>query len=147
MIENTTLNLTHSLFQLMKQFPRPKLKQSSISKLTRSEQELLMILALTLNEDKKAITVTEISNLLQIQPAGVTHLINPLEKEGYIERLPAANDRRIVLIGLTENGRQKANGFMEEVQEQLVGLINHLGEEDSKKLIDLMSRMVAYFAS
>jgi len=147
MKENTSLALTCDLFQLMKQFPRPKLKQSSIDGLTRSEYELLVMLVMSLGDDKKAFTVTEISNLLQITPAGVTHLINPLEEAGYIERLQAPNDRRIVLIGLTDKGTKVAESLISEVQEQLIGLINHLGEEDSKTLIRLMSKSIEYFAT
>ena len=147
MKENTSLTLTHDLFQLMKQFPRPKLKQSSIDGLTRSEDELLVMLVMSLGDDKKAFTVTEISNLLQITPAGVTHLINPLEQAGYIERLQAPNDRRIVLIGLTDKGTKVAEALISEVQEQLIGLVNYLGEADSKTLIRLMSKSIEFFAS
>jgi DNA-binding MarR family transcriptional regulator len=147
MKENTSLALTCDLFQLMKQFPRPKLKQSSIDGLTRSEYELLVMLVMSLGDDKKSFAVTEISNLLQITPAGVTHLINPLEQAGYIERLQAPNDRRIVLIGLTEKGTKVAESLISEVQEQLIGLVNHLGEDDSKTLIRLMSKAIEFFTT
>ena len=147
MKENTSLALTHDLFQIMKQFPRPKLKQSAIDGLTRSEYELLAMLVINLDGDKKALTVTEISSLLQITPAGVTHLLNPLEQAGYIERLQDPNDRRIVRIGLTHKGTQVAESLIAEVQENLIGLINYLGEEDSKTLIRLMSQAIEYFAS
>jgi DNA-binding MarR family transcriptional regulator len=147
MKENTSLALTHDLFQIMKQFPRPKLKQSSIDGLTRSEYELLVMLVMNLDGDKKALTVTEISTLLQITPAGVTHLINPLEGAGYIERLQDPNDRRIVRIGLTGKGTQVAESLITEVQENLIGLVNFLGEEDSKTLIRLMSQAIEYFTS
>ncbi len=145
-MEKTSLDLTRDLFQLMKQFPRPKLKQSSIDGLTRSEYELLVMLVMNFDGDKKALTVTEISSLLQITPAGATHLINPLEETGYIERLQDPNDRRIVRIGLTEKGTQVAEALILEVQEQLIGLINYLGEEDSRILIRLMSQAIDYFA-
>ena len=147
MKEKTSLALTCDLFQLMKQFPRPKLKQSSIDGLTRSEYELLVMLVMNHDKDKTALSVTELSNLLQITPAGVTHLINPLEQAGYIERLQAPNDRRIVLIGLTNMGTKVAEALISEVQEQLIGLVNHLGEEDSKTLIRLMSHAIEYFTS
>ena len=147
MKEKTALALTRDLFQIMKQFPRPKLKQSSIDGLTRSEYELLVMLVMSLDGDKKAFTVTEISNLLQITPAGVTHLINPLEETGYIERLQDPNDRRIVRIGLTQKGTQVAEALISEVRENLIGLVNHLGEEDSKTLIRLMSKSIEFFAS
>ncbi len=147
MKQKTYLTLTHDLFQLMKQFPRLKLKQNSINGLTRSEYELLVMLVINLGDDKQAFTVTEISSLLQITPAGVTHLINPLEEAGYIERLSDRTDRRIVLIGLTAKGLQVAEALISEVQENLIGLVNHLGEEDSKTLIRLMSTAIKFFES
>jgi len=141
------LALTRDLFQIMKQFPRPKLKQSSVDGLTRSEYELLVMLVMSFDGDKQAFTATEISNMLQITPAGVTHLINPLEKLGYIERLHDKNDRRIVRIGLTDKGTQVAEALLSKVQENLIGLVNHLGEEDSKTLIRLMSKSIEFFAN
>ena len=147
MKEKTSFELTHDLFQLMKRFPRPKLKQSSCDELTRSEYELLVVLVMVLADDKKALTVSEISNLLQITPAGVTHLINPLEKAGFIERLHTPDDHRVVLIGLTEKGTEMAEGLIADVQEKLIGLVNYLGEEDSKTLIRLLSRSIEFFAT
>ena len=147
MTNQDQLDLTQELFQLMKQFPRPKLKQSSIDGLTRSEYELLVMLVMSTKDGKGAFTVTEISNLLQVTPAGVTHLINPLEEAGYIERLPDPHDRRIVRIGLTDKGTQTAETLISEVRENLIGLVNHLGKEDSKTLIRLMSKSIEFFAS
>ena len=146
MEEKTSLALTCELFQLMKQFPRPKLKQSSIDGLTRSEYELLVMLVMRLGKDNDALTVTEISALLQITPAGVTHLINPLEETGYIERRQDPNDRRIVRVRLTNKGTQVAQALVAEVQDHLVGLVNHLGEEDSRTLIRLMAKAIEFFA-
>lgn len=145
MTENTPSDLTQDLFQVMKRFQHLKSKQPPVDNLKRSEYELLGMLAMNLEGDKKALSVTELSNLLQITPAGVTHLINPLEKTGYIKRLPAPNDRRIVRIGLTEKGGIVAEALIAEVQEQLSGLLNYLGEDDSKTLIRLMSQVIAYF--
>jgi DNA-binding MarR family transcriptional regulator len=148
MKKKTSLDLTHDvLFRLMKRFPPLKLKPSVITGLTRSEYELLATLMLNLDDEKTALSVTEISNLLQITPAGVTHLVNPLEERGYIERLRHPNDRRIVLIGLTDKGTEAAEALIADVQEQMIGLVNYLGEEDSKTLIRLMSRALEFFAS
>jgi DNA-binding MarR family transcriptional regulator len=148
MKKKTSLDLTHDvLFRLMKRFPPLKLKPSVITGLTRSEYELLATLMLNLDDEKTALSVTEISNLLQITPAGVTHLVNPLEEAGCIERRQAPNDRRIVLIGLTDKGTEAAEALIADVQEQMIGLLNHLGEEDSKTFIRLMSRAIEFFAS
>jgi DNA-binding MarR family transcriptional regulator len=145
MTQNITSDLSHDLFQIIKRLPRLKLKHTD--GLTQSEQELLVMLEMNFNETKKVLTVTEISNLLQITPAGVTHFINPLEETGYIERLQDPNDRRIVRIGLTDKGTQVAEALILEVQKQLIGLVNHLGEKNSKTLIRLMSQAIEFFAA
>jgi DNA-binding MarR family transcriptional regulator len=147
MKQTTSLELTHELLQLIRQLPRLKLNKTAIAELTRSEQGLLVLLAMNLNNDKQAFKVTEISSLLQITPAGVTHLTNPLEKAGYIERLQVPNDRRIVLIGLTDKGAKVAETLISEAQEQLTALVNHLGEEDSKTLIRVASAAIKFLAS
>jgi DNA-binding MarR family transcriptional regulator len=147
MNQKISIDLTQELFQIMKRFPRPKLKQSSIDGLTRSEYELLVMLVMNLDENKTTLSVSELADLLIITPAGVTHLINPLEDRGYIKRLQDRKDRRIVLIGLTDKGTEVAEALIAEVQEQLIGLVNHLGEEDSRTLVHLMSRSIEFFAS
>jgi DNA-binding MarR family transcriptional regulator len=147
MKEKTSLTLTRELFQLIQQFPRLKFKQNSTHGLTGSEQGLLVMLVVNFDGAKKELKVTEISNLLQITPAGVTHLLNPLEEAGYIKRLQDLSDRRIVLIGLTEKGTRVAESLILDVHENLISLVNYLGEEDSKTFIRLMSKAIGFFTS
>jgi DNA-binding MarR family transcriptional regulator len=147
MATETDQALTHELFQLMKRFPRPNMALRAREDMTRSEYELLGMLVLRFEGSQKALSIGEISNELHITPAGVTHLINPLEEKGLIKRLKDPNDRRIVLIGITEKGIIAAEELMAEVQENLVGLINFLGEEDSRKLIELMNKVTDYVST
>jgi DNA-binding MarR family transcriptional regulator len=148
MKKKPSLDPTHDiLFRLMKRFPPLKIKPGVITGLTRSEYELLATLMLNLDDEKTAFSVTEISNLLQITPSGVTHLINSLEEAGYIERLSAPNDRRIVLVGLTDKGTEAAEALIADIQEQLTALFDHLGEDDSQTFIRLISRAIDYFES
>jgi DNA-binding MarR family transcriptional regulator len=102
---------------------------------------------MNLDANTKALTVTELSTLLRITPAGVTHLLNPLEDLGCIERLRISTDRRVVLIGLTDKGQDIADNLLTDVQERLVGLIEHLGEEDTRTLVRLLLKMIAYLNS
>ena len=147
MTAETHQALTHELFQLMKRFPRPNMALSARKDMTRSEYELLGMLVMGLEGAQKALSIGEISNVLQITPAGVTHLINPLEEKGLIERLKDPSDRRVVLIGITDTGISVAEELMAEVQEKLNGLINFLGEDDSRKLIELMNKVTDYVST
>ena len=142
----TSIELTHELFQIMKQLPRLRLTQNSPEGLRRREYDLLVMLALNLDAETQALPVSELGNLLQITPAGVTHLLNPLEELGCIRRLPDPNDRRVVLIAPTEKGKEIADNLIAIVQEKLIGLVHHLGEEDSATLIRLMSKMITFLS-
>lgn len=148
MNENSSLDFTYDvLFRLIKRFPPLKVRTSALNGLTQSEHRLLATLMLNLDDEHTALSVTEVSNLLQITPAGVTHLANSLEKAGYIERLSAPNDRRLVLVGLTDRGRKAAEALIADVQAQLSGLLNHLGEDDGQAFMRLIARAIDYFES
>jgi len=144
MLESVAVEITQELFQLLKQFSRLKWEKKDFQGLKRSEFEFLVILELMLREGKKGVTPSDLSNQMQITPAGITHLINPLEEAGYIERLQDPNDRRVVLVGLTPMGKALAETLLREAHESLVGVVDHLGEDESRTLIRLMSSMITY---
>lgn len=145
MTVTTSQELTRNLFQLMKQFPRLKLKQAQ--GLTRGEQELILTLAMNVSENEKSLTVSTLSSLLQITPAGVTHLLNPLESAGTIERLADSKDRRIVRIALTSKGTTQADALIGEINEKMIELIELWGEDDSKTFFRLLSQAIKHFSA
>lgn len=145
MNEKTLLALAHELFQLMQKVPRVRYRPYAVDGMTAGEQGLLMLLVMNFDWIGKVPTVTELSNSLQITPAGVTHLLNPLEETGHIERLPDPNDRRIVRVRLTARGKRAAGALMKAVYDQLGGLVEHLGEEDSRTLIRLLAKAIEFF--
>lgn len=147
MKEKAALTLTNDLLQIIRQLPRLKFREPVIAGLTTSEKGLLLLLAINMDDKKVAPNASEISNLMQITPAGVTHLLNALEEQGCIERLPDPKDRRIVRIGITDRGNQAARRVASEAQRQVMGLVRHLGEEDSRNLIRLMSTAIEYFTA
>ena len=144
MTRKKTREITQELFHKLKRFSRVRWEQNHYEELKRSECEFLLVLYLKLGVDTKAVTASELSSQLQITPAGVTHLINPLEEAGFIERLQDPSDRRVVLVGLTGKGRELAGTLFTEAQARLIGLVEYLGEEDSETLIQLMSSTITY---
>jgi DNA-binding MarR family transcriptional regulator len=147
MMPNSSSTLVHELFQVMNRMRRLKWRPEAPEGLTRSEYELLGLLAIMKQEEHRPPTVTEISSCTQTSPAAVTHLVNSLEESGLVERIRASEDRRVVQIGLSESGYKRAETLLGEAQTALSGLVEFLGEEDSKTLIRLMSKMVAYFSA
>lgn len=144
--DSPTLALTQHLFQLIHRLPHLSLRVRPIDDLTKSEHELLIVLRMNTTSARSMLSASEITRLLHITPAGGTHLFKSLEKAGYIRRCPDPRDRRIALIGLTEQGLQTTADLLDQVQEQIHGLIEYLGETNSQAFIQLLSRVFDYLS-
>lgn len=147
MMDKKIQDRAQKLSQIFKRISRLELERIPRQGLKPSECKLLGRLYFSLGDGTGTVKTSDLSSQLRITPAAVTHLVNPLEKGGYLERLPDPNDRRVVLIGLTEQGKDLAQELIAHANKKLFGLIEHLGEEDSQKFIRLMSAAIDYFES
>ena len=137
--------LQQQMLHLIKGLARLKWSYQPCPDLKPSECELLRILFLTTVEKSlPAVSASELSSELQITPAGVTHLLNPLEDSGYIQRTKDPNDRRVVLVGLTDKGQRSAAGLIQHALDRFGRLVDHLGEKDSREFIRILSTVVEY---
>lgn len=85
--------------------------------------------------------VSEISRFMGLTPPTVTQLINSLEAKQMVERLPDANDRRVVRIKLTEQGEIITRRGKEHMNEMLNKLVGYLGEAESDQLAELLLKV------
>jgi len=139
--------ISQELFQLLKQFSRLKWEKAPVQDIKPSESDLLGMLYLNLDNGVKTLPASELSNQLNITPAGVTHLLNPLEHGGFIKRQKDPDDRRYVLIELTGKGKKAAETRLLKTCDHLEDLVLHLGEKNSQDFIRLMSSLIDYFES
>lgn len=63
------------------------------------------IFLLKIIKNKENCTVTDIANHMDITLSAVTNLVNKLYEMGLVTRLRSERDRRIVYVGLTEEGK------------------------------------------
>jgi MarR family transcriptional regulator, organic hydroperoxide resistance regulator len=55
--------------------------------------------------DQEGLTHTQLAERLQNTPATITKMIQRMEKAGFVQRRPDANDQRVSRVYLTEAGR------------------------------------------
>src|SRR4030067_2870589 len=77
----------------------------------------------------------EIAERLIISRATVTGLIDSLERRGYARRIPHRSDRRMLLVELTDKGRQVADAFRPIVHQNQKMWLGGLREADQQGLI------------
>ena len=136
--------LAGELAKMIQQFKRFGLDKATYQELRHSEFVLLATINHFIDSDK-GVKVSDLSSQLEITPGAVTHLINSLEEAGYVERLTDPSDRRIVLVKLTQKGNSICMLKEEKVLQFFVGLVDYMGEQDSRELKRLLTSVYTYF--
>ena len=83
----------------------------------------------------------KIAERLIISRASVTSLIDSLERRGYVRRSPHSTDRRMLLIELTDKGREVAHQFRLLVHQHQKAWLSVLTEQEQTQLIDTLHRL------
>lgn len=113
-------------------------------KIKKSEFVLLSAMIEMAGQNQYGIKASDLSNKLRITPAAVTHMLNSLEKDRYIERISDSCDRRIVLVKATEKAREIINEMHDSFLKKFEGLTNFLGENDTRELVRLLNKSLVY---
>lgn len=83
------------------------------------------------------ISQKELSYLLDMRPQSLGEFLSKLEKNGYITRTPAENDRRVMDIKLTEEGRKASEQEFSHDR-----LFECLSEEERAAMSGYLSRII-----
>jgi DNA-binding MarR family transcriptional regulator len=79
---------------------------------------------------------------LDSTPRNITGLVDHLERDGLVERIPDPDDRRSVRARLTEKGREKINGIWKEGMAHQYALAGGLDKEELAQLRHLCLTLV-----
>ena len=80
------------------------------------------------------LPVTEIGNRLGIAKSNVSAAVNRLVRLGKVERIPSETDRRIIRVGVTEQGRAEIKEIHRVMIRTLVDYFSRLSKKDQKIL-------------
>jgi DNA-binding MarR family transcriptional regulator len=83
--------------------------------------------------------MSALAGLLMCDNSNVTGIVDRLEALGLVERRPAARDRRVKAVGLTERGRELRGALQQRLSEPPPPLAG-LSDEDAATLRDILRR-------
>ena len=92
-------------------------------------------------EFKGAQTPSQLATALKVR---ISTLLAALEKKGLIEREVDPNDRRIVHVNLTEQGRAKAKQQREDMRDAVCWVFSQMGERRTREFVDLTEEFATY---
>ncbi|MFM1651059.1 MarR family winged helix-turn-helix transcriptional regulator [Brevibacillus sp. B_LB10_24] len=110
-----------------------------------SEMMVLISIKRAMKNDSNGVMVSTISSMLHVTSPTVTQLIKGLEAKGLVERNIDKEDRRAVRITLTDAGETVTKQAFKEFSDSFNGLVEYLGEEQSKQLANLLDQVFQYF--
>lgn len=110
--------------------------------LTLARARALMLLA-----RHPGISQTELAGLLEIENPTVVRLLDGLEKQGLIRRTPAADDRRVKRIDLTEAAEDQVDEIEDLAEVMRSTMARGIPEADLTVTLNVLRRMIANLES
>ena len=101
-----------------------------------SQAQVLSILA-----KEGPMTQKDLQQILRVQPGSLSELLSKLETKGMIERSEDADDRRRVVLSLTDEGKEAASESKMETAEE--DLFAALTGEEQESLAGLLKKLLA----
>ena len=107
-----------------------------------AELELMKEIRDNTLDAKKNACSADIQHHLHISKAGVSKMLGVLEEKGYINRDVDKNDRRNIIITLTEEGRNVVNILSKDSDEYFTKIIQQLGVPETNQFVQYVSKFV-----
>jgi DNA-binding MarR family transcriptional regulator len=98
-----------------------------------------------LADSKSPLPPNRIADRLILSRATVTGLIDSLEKRRYVSRRPHPSDRRMLMIEITEAGKEVAKTFRPIVHQHQKLWLEVLSDKEQQQLIDSLQRLQVAF--
>jgi DNA-binding MarR family transcriptional regulator len=87
------------------------------------------------------ISAREVQEHPHFTKPAVSQMLNSLERKGYVHRAIDTNDRRRIIVTLTEDGVRTLASARKQMDRRIEQTIRRMGEGDIRTLIDLVSRI------
>jgi DNA-binding MarR family transcriptional regulator len=116
-------------------------KQIIELELTLPQAQVLRVLR------RGAMPTGQLASKLRISAPAITQLTDRLIRKGLIERRAAADDRRCVIVALSERGAHLVDQFRQRRRDIFNHALADLSETDRKQVIEVLGRVVKVLES
>lgn len=111
-------------------------KQISELELTLPQAQVLRVLR------RGAMPTGQLASALRISAPAITQLTDRLIRKGLIERRATADDRRCVIVALSEKGAHLVDQFRKRRRDVFNHALASLSEADRKQVVEVLGKVV-----
>jgi MarR family transcriptional regulator, lower aerobic nicotinate degradation pathway regulator len=92
-------------------------------------------------------TMNELAKLLGLDKSSVSGLVDRAERRGLVARIPSTEDRRAVLVSLTDEGRSQVSSAAADFGAEVSAMLDLLPRSDRDALDAIVSRLLVGYAA
>lgn len=92
-----------------------------------------------------ARNMTSVARSLEVTTGTLTIAVNSLVKKGYVDRVRSEEDRRVVLISLSEKGRRAYLHHRRFHERMIESVVEELTEEEQQILEKALAKLYHFF--
>ncbi len=106
-----------------------------------SDADIMVLFCVAFCDINQKVKLTDIANRLKVTLPAVTHKVNELVNKNFVEKVPSANDLRVIYIRLTPTGKHYVESIRDTYYKPIEVLSNHLGEEDTETFLRILNKV------
>ena len=100
-----------------------------------------MVLVLLNRDPDRPVSPADLADGSNVTRATMTGLIDTLERDGFVRRENAPEDRRMMLVRITARGRKFVEGILPEFFRAIAAIMGRLSAGDRRTLVGLMGKI------
>ena len=87
------------------------------------------------------LTQVEVAGEMQVTSANITFLVDGLEKDAMVRRVPSLTDRRTVYVELTDAGLVFAERIVPSLANFMAAMMEDFSDSEKRQLSELLDRV------
>lgn len=107
-------------------------------KIAPSQLQLLMFI-----ENMQPVSLKDLAAKMYLTPGAITQLVEGLVQQGYIERKPSEQDRRVICVAMTSEGTKKTAALQERKHEMFAKVVSELDDNELALFLRIQQKMLA----
>lgn len=85
---------------------------------------------------KANISVKELAEILRLDKSGISRTVEELVQKGYAKREPSKEDRRYVVINLTDKGVERFNKIENDMDRRFKSILDKIPEDKRSQVVE-----------
>lgn len=141
-INNTLNEILVRLFRDINTIEERAIRTEEYKDVTTNDMHVMEAIGI-----QEAKNMTSVAKSLEVTTGTLTIAVNSLVKKGYVERVRSEEDRRVVLVSLSEKGKKAYLHHQQFHQQMIASILETLDGQEQQVLEKALQKLNQFFRS